>query len=135
MDLMQNMKISAGGLHAQSTRMRVIAENIANKDSIETESGGPYRRQMVHFKQVLDRETGASKVTVDRVSQDYITPFKQTYEPGHPMADEKGFVAYPNVNSLQESVDMREATRAYEANMAAIEAAKQMMVRSIDMIR
>lgn len=135
MDLLQNMQISASGMAAQSVRMRVISENIANADSIETPEGGPYRRQVVYFKEALDRASGTSKVAVANITNDSQTPLKQVYDPNHPLADAQGLVAFPNVDTFSEGVDMREAVRAYEANMSAIEASKDMMARSIDILR
>lgn len=135
MDLMKSIAVSASGMQAQSTRMRIISENIANADSVQSPNGEAYRRQTVHFKDVLDRQTGMHKVQVSAVRRDTVTPLKMDYDPSHPLADENGFVAYPNVDSMVESVDMRQAQRAYEANMAAIESAKEMMTRSIDLLR
>lgn len=135
MDLMQSINISASGMAAQSTRMKVISENIANADSVISAEGGPYRRQTVTFTSYLDRNTGTTKVRVDNVGRDYKNPMKKMYEPGSQYADAQGFVAYPNVSSMHEKVDMKEASRAYEANMTAIETAKQMMVRSLDLLR
>jgi len=135
MDLMQAVNISASGMAAQSTRMKVISENVANADSLITPEGGPYRRKIVSFETVLDSNSGLQKVNVSKISQDTTTPLKREYNPAHPLADENGYLARPNVNTMIESVDMRDATRAYEANMAAIESAKEMMVKSLDLIR
>ncbi len=135
MDLMQSINISASGMAAQSTRMKILSENIANADSVVTEEGGPYRRQTVNFEAYLDRNTGTTKVRVSEIGKDYKNDFKRVYEPGNPYADAQGFVAYPNVSPTLERADMREASRAYEANMTAIETAKQMMVRSLDLLR
>lgn len=135
MDLMQSINISASGMAAQSARMKVVSENIANADSVVTPEGGPYRRQTVTFTSYLDRNTGTTKVRVANIGRDYQNDFKRVYEPGNPYADGQGFVAYPNVSTTHEKVDMKEASRAYEANMTAIETAKQMMVRSLDLLR
>lgn len=135
MDLLQSMQVSAGGMAAQSKRMRIITENIANADSVLTRDGGPYRRQEIFFKAEVDKQTGLTNVVVDKVAKDTKTPLKAVYDPGHQLADEKGFVMYPNVNTVTENVNMREASRSYEANMSAIQTARDMMGRSLDLLR
>lgn len=135
MDLMKSIEVSASGMNAQSRRMQVISENIANADSLITETGEPYRRKLITFEAAINRATGLTEVEVKHVKPDYETPLKREYAPHHPLADERGFIAKPNVNTMLEQVDMRNASRAYEANMSAIESAKEMMVRSIDMLR
>ena len=135
MDLMKSVQVSASGMAAQSQRMQVISENIANADSLVTPEGGPYRRKLITFEESIDRATGMSKVNVKHIKKDYNTPLNREYNPHHPLADNQGFLAKPNVSTLIENVDMRSASRAYEANMSAIESAKEMMVRSIDMLR
>lgn len=134
-DLDKALVVSASGLRAQSLRMRVIAENIANQDSVASTPGGlPYRRKIVQFKSVLDRETGAKEVAVRRVASDP-GAFGRKYAPGHPAADAQGYVSTPNVNGLIESSDLREAQRSYEANLSSIESAKQLATRTIDLLR
>jgi flagellar basal-body rod protein FlgC len=129
------MKVAASGLRAQSARMRVITENIANQDSLSTAPGvDPYRRRIVSFRQALDAETGTPMITVDKV-RNAPGAFGSRYIPGHPGADDKGYVKTPNVNSLIEATDMREAQRSYEANLQAIEAAKSMLMRTVDLLR
>lgn len=136
MDLMQSISVSAQGMAAQSQRMKMIAENIANADSIERDGGGgPYLRKEIYFKAEVDRATGLTNVVVDRIEEDNDTPLKAIYEPTHDLADENGFVMYPNVNTTIENVNMREASRSYEANMSAIETARDMMARSLDLLR
>lgn len=135
MDLMKSVQVSASGMAAQSQRMQVVSENIANANSLVTETGEPYRRKLITFEASINRATGLTEVNVKHVKPDYETPLKREYAPYHPLADEKGFIAKPNVDTLIEKVDMRNASRAYEANMSAIESAKEMMVRSIDMLR
>ncbi len=131
----KTMKISASGIRAQSTRMRVIAENLANASSMPSGPGeDPYRRKLISFKNVLDREIGVRKVEVARISTDQ-TEFRKRFDPGHPGADGNGYVKIPNVNSLIEMMDLREAQRSYSANVNVIEAAKRMMMRTIDLIR
>lgn len=136
MDLQAATAISATGLRAQNARMKVIAENIANADSTINAAGtGPYQRKMIAFRAQMDATSGAAAVKVDRVGADKVTPYRLAYEPGHPLADAQGLVKYPNVDIAVESADMREATRAYEANLMAIDTARQMMSRSLDLLR
>lgn len=135
MDMLQSIQVSAGGMLAQSQRMKVAAQNIANADSVQADNGtGPYRAKQVVFKTVLDRQTGMSKVE-SRVIEDRTTPFNVVYNPGSDLADERGFVQTPNVNSTLENINMREAQRSYEANMAAITTARDMATRTLDMLR
>ena len=135
MDLMNSIAIAASGLRAQSGRMRVIAENLANSNSTATEPGGdPYRRQMVTFENVYNRELGAYEVTAGRIRLDE-SDFGQRFEPGHPAADPLGYVKTPNVSSLVEMMDMREAQRSYEANLNVIESSRTMAMRTLDLLR
>lgn len=135
MDLMKSIAASASGMNAQSLRMKIISENIANADSVESEDGGPYRRKIAALESYTDRKTGLQHARIGKVVKDEVTPFREVHDPGHRLADANGIVKYPNVNTLVESTDMREAARAYEANMSAVEAAKEMMVRSLDLLR
>lgn len=135
MDLLQSMSVSAGGMKAQSQRVKMIAENVANADSVQSSRGEAYRRKEIYFKAEVDKATGLTHVVVDDIKQDTKTPLKAVYDPGHQLADEKGFVLYPNVNTTLESVNMREASRSYEANLSAVETARDMMSRSLDMLR
>ena len=135
MDLMKSIAVSASGMAAQSTRMQVVSENIANADSLITDDGGPYRRKLITFEAAIDKATGMTKVNVKSIEKDNVTPLNREYAPHHPLADNQGFIAKPNVSTLIEKVDMRDASRAYEANMAAIETAKGMMVKSMDLLR
>jgi len=135
MDLMESLMISAAGMRAQGQRLRVVAENLANADSVsEVPGGDPYRRKTISFKNALDRELGMETVQVSKVGIDP-SDFRMKYEPGNPAADAKGYVKLPNVNSLIEMTDMREAQRSYEANLRAIEVARSMLQRTIDLIR
>ncbi|WP_207476438.1 flagellar basal body rod protein FlgC [Arenibaculum pallidiluteum] len=135
MELDRTMQISAAGMKVQGVRLRVIAENLANADSTApTPDGLPYRRKTVTFKNELDRELGVNTVRIDKVGVDR-SDFERRYEPGHPSADAEGYVMMPNVNSLVESMDMREAQRSYEANLNVIDASKQMVMRTIDLLR
>jgi len=136
MDLTKAMEISASGMFAQSQRVRVISENIANADSTPQQAGGdPYRRKVVSFKSLLDRTSGVEKVGVGRVSRDAKTPFGKKYEPGSPAADAEGYVKTANVNPVVEMMDMREAQRSYEANLNLIAMSKSMLQRAIDLLR
>lgn len=135
MDITKILDVSASGLKAQSDRMRVIAENLANASSTATEPGGePYRRKIVTFKNVLDRKLGVENVEVADIKGDQ-RPFDRRYDPGHPGADKNGYVLMPNVSSLIEMTDMREAQRSYEANLGMITIAKDMLRRTIDLLQ
>ena len=120
MDLKSSVQVSASGLRAQSLRMRVIAENLANSDSVATTPGGtPYRRKVVAFEPNLDRDSGATGVKVSQIVNDK-SPFNRIYQPGNPAADAQGYVQTPNVNGLVEAADMKAAQRAYVAILNAI---------------
>lgn len=135
MDFKDSMAVSASGLRAQSLRMRILAENIANQDSYSPAPGvDPYRRKVISFRAAVDRETGSPTVKVDRIVSDK-SEFGRKYMPGHPAANAQGYVTTPNVNGIIEATDMREAQRSYEANLNAIDAAKSMSMRTIDLLR
>lgn len=135
MDLDTSLRVSASGLKAQAMRMRVIAENLANADSVAATAGGdPYRRKVVSFRTAVDRVTGATGVKVQTIDTDK-TAFTRSYEPGNPAADATGYVLTPNVNTLVEAADMKAAQRSYEANLNAIEAAKGLTMRTIDLLK
>ncbi|MEJ1161006.1 flagellar basal body rod protein FlgC [Prosthecomicrobium sp. N25] len=134
-DFSQSLKIAASGLKAQSGRMRVIAENIANAESTGRSAGEePYRRKVPTFVSKFDRELEAQTVRVGKVERDR-SDFKSRYEPGHPAADTNGYVKYPNVDSLVEAVDMREAQRSYEANLNVVTATRRMIMRTLELLR
>lgn len=135
MDFMKSMAIAASGLKAQSGRMRVLSENIANVDSTSPQAGGdPYRRKIATFRTHFDRAVGASVVEMDRVRRDP-TPFRSHYDPNNPGADSLGYVKLPNVNELIEAVDMREAQRSYEASLNVITAARGMIAKTLEILR
>ncbi len=135
-DLWDSLTISAHGMRAQGTRVRVISENLANADTVaRTPEEDPYRRQTITFKNVLDRELGMKVVQVDDIDVDRTEPFTTKFMPDHPGADENGYVRAPNVNSLIEIMDMREAQRSYEANLGMIEQSRGMLLRTIDLLR
>lgn len=135
MDALKPLSIAAAGMQAQSKRMKVIAENIANAQSTADVPGAePYRRKVVSFANTLDREMDVHKVRVKRVTED-MSEFGKRYDPGHPAASKDGYVQLPNVNGLVEVMDLREARRSYEANLNVIEAARGMMSRTLDLLR
>jgi flagellar basal-body rod protein FlgC len=115
--------------------MRIIAENVANADSAATAPGGaPYRRQIPIFEADFDKELGAVRVAMTGVAPDR-SDFRLRYEPGHPSADARGYVSYPNVSSLVEMMDMRTAQRAYEANLSMIETNRALVSRTLELLR
>ena len=125
--------VAVSALRAQQGRMRIIAENLANADSTsKTPGGDPYRRQAPVFTPA--RVAGGQGVKMSKVEMDQ-TEFRQEYEPGHPSADAKGYVKLPNVNSLIEALDMRQAQRAYEANLNVIETARTIDQRTLDLLK
>lgn len=135
MDLASILHLSAAGMKAQGTRLRVIAENIANAESTAQIPGGdPYQRRLVTFGSILSRELGIGMVEVTGIMNDR-SDFERRYEPGHPAADETGYVLFPNVNTLIEMADMREAQRGYEANLKVVEASRAMLQRTVDLLR
>jgi flagellar basal-body rod protein FlgC len=135
MDLFKSIVAAASGLRVQSGRMKVIAENLANADSTAERAGqDPYRRKVPTFKGTLDREMGVRTVELGRVRPDQ-SAFRTRFDPGHPAADANGEVRLPNVNSLVETMDMREAQRSYEANLNVIASARRMITRTIEILR
>jgi flagellar basal-body rod protein FlgC len=125
--------IAASALRAQQARMRIIAENLANSNSTSRSPGGdPYRRQIPVFQPT--KVAGALGVTMARVQADP-TDFKSNYEPGNPAADKQGYVKEPNVDPLIEALDMKEAQRAYEANLNVIETMNSMNSRTLDLLK
>lgn len=135
MDLYQSMAVSASGMKAQGSRLKVISENLANANTTaETPGDLPYRRKVVSFQNVLDRTMDVEKVRVAKIDVDK-GDFQRRYDPSHPSADADGYVLLPNVNSVIEAMDMREAQRSYEANLSAIDTARQMLMRTIDILR
>ncbi|WCL52710.1 flagellar basal body rod protein FlgC [Gimibacter soli] len=135
MDLNTAMKVSASGLHAQSVRMRVIAENLANQDSVADNAGGaPYRRKLVTFANELDRAMGVNLVSPGRVQYDQ-SEFGLQYDPGHPAADDAGYIQTTNVNGLVEAMDMSQAQRSYQSNLNALETSRRMASLTLDLMR
>jgi flagellar basal-body rod protein FlgC len=135
MDLDRALRISAAGMQAQSARLRVVAENLANRDSTgEAPGAEAYRRRTISFGSRMDRALGAQSVQVRRIGSDPGDQ-PQRYDPSHPAADERGYVKTPNVNSLVEMMDMREAQRSYSANLAVLETTRGMLTRTIESLR
>lgn len=135
MDFNSSLKIAATGMHAQTARMRVIAENIANADSAGKAPGDePYRRRIPTFQAEYDAQVGGRVVEIGQLAYD-MSDFTSRYEPGHPAADANGYVQYPNVNTLIETVDMRQAQRSYEANLNVVTVTRQMLGRTLDILR
>lgn len=135
MDFSSTMAISAAGMRAQGDRLRVVAENLANANTTaETPGDLPYRRKVVIFQNLLDREAGVDTVRVTKVDVDK-SNFQRKFDPSHPSADADGYVLLPNVNSVIETMDMREAQRAYEANLSVIDSARQMLSRTVELLR
>ena len=135
MDFFRTLAIAASGLKAQSSRMRIISENIANADSTATRPGSdPYRRKIPVFESEVDRALNVQLVEMGKVQND-ASDFRVKHEPGHPAADKNGNVKYPNVNSLVEMTDLREAQRSYEANINVIGATRRMIQRTLDILK
>lgn len=134
-DLSRVIASASSGLKAQSGRMRLIAENLANSGSTPEKAGEPpYRRKIATFRRMLDRETGAETVGAGRTARDQ-RAFPTRYEPGHPAADADGYVKQANVNALIEQADLREAQRSYEANLNVIGAARRMIARTLEILK
>jgi len=135
MDLLKSIVIAASGLRAQSGRMQIISQNIANADSTPSQVGGdPYRRQIVTFQSEMDRTLGARVVKLGTTATDS-SDFQVKNEPGHPAADANGNVKYPNVNPLIEMSDLRDAQRSYSANLNVINATRAMIQRTLDILK
>ena len=135
MDLSDAMHVAAAGMRVQATRMRVVAQNLANAESTALRPGGtPYRRQTITFANTLDRALGIERVTVARIGTDP-SPFGKELDPAHPAADADGYVLLPNVNPLLEMTDLREAQRSFEANLDAMSLARSMLQQTLDLLR
>ena len=134
-DIIKTMKISSAGMRAQSARLKVISENLANANSLaQGPNGKPYRRKIITFFNELDRKMGLQKVQVRKITSD-MSAFGKKFDPQHPAADQDGYVLTPNVNTLIEMTDMREAQRSYEANMEMIKASKSMLSGTIEVLK
>jgi flagellar basal-body rod protein FlgC len=134
MDLETSLAVAASGMRAQSTRMRIISQNIANANSTATTPGGqPYRRQVATMSSEFDRALGATVVKAGNPVPDE-TSFQRRYDPGNPAADKSGYVLMPNVNSLVEIMDMREAQQSYEADVDVMQATKSMLSQTVNLL-
>ncbi|MBV8169838.1 MAG: flagellar basal body rod protein FlgC [Alphaproteobacteria bacterium] len=134
MDLKDAMNISASGMKAQGTRLRLISENLANAGSTsQTPGGEPYRRKVLTFGNVLDRTLNAQLVKVKSVGPDR-SDFELKYDPSHPAANADGYVMLPNVNGVIEMADMREAQRSYDANVSVIETSRAMIAKTLELL-
>lgn len=135
MDLVKAMTASASGLRAQSVRMRVISENIANQNSMGDNPGDdPYRRKVVSFRNQMDRALGVNTVVAEKVQFDK-SDFGLKYDPGNPAANAEGYVRTPNVSGLVEMMDFQQAQRSYKANINAMEGSRKMTNMTIDLLR
>lgn len=128
-------KIAGSGLEVQSTRLRIVSENIANaRTTGDTPGADPYRRKTITFGAVLDKASGAEIVNVKKLGNDQ-GKFIEEYDPGNPAADEKGFVKMPNVNVLIEMADLREANRSYDANLQMIKQTRDLVSSTLDLLK
>ena len=135
MDFSKSMSVAASGMRAQTERMKIIAENIANANSTSPTPGGdPYRRQIPTVTSSFDRELGVNMVQSGKAIPDK-TDFRTQYDPGNPMADKQGYIKLPNVDSLIEIMDMKEAQRSYEADLTVMDTTKQMLSRAVDLLK
>lgn len=135
MDLLDTIHVSSSGMKAQQDRLKIVSQNIANAESVGTRSGqAPYRRKTISFKNALDKESGVQMVQTKKVGTDK-SDFTRKYEPNHPNSDAQGYVLYPNVNPINEMMDMREARRSYEANLNMVESSKAMLSQTINLLR
>ena len=135
MQVLKSIMLAASGMKAQSSRMRIIAQNLANANTTAESAGAdPYRRQVPTFKNQMDRELGVPLVSMDKTLPDK-APFGKRFDPGHPAADELGYVKLPNVNGLVEVMDMREAQRSFEANLQVVQSARAMLNGTLELLR
>ena len=142
MSAMNSMNVSASGMTAQRLRMDIISQNIANANTVRDGDGNPYRRKMVvigekdvsAFSEMLARTSGTvgNGVKVTQITEDYEAEMRKVYDPSHPNADEDGYVTYPNVNIVQEMTDMIDASRAFEANVTAFNAGKNLALKGLE---
>ncbi len=127
--------VAGSGMRAQGERLRVISENIANADSTANVAGGdPYRRKTITFRNEFDRALSADQVRVREIGED-AGDFELRFDPAHPAANADGYYKLPNVNTLVETMDMREANRSYQANLQVIENAKNMFSQTLNLLR
>ena len=135
MDISRALELSAKGMTAQTTRLQVIAQNIANSETTGSTPGAdPYRRKTVQFQNSMDKALGATAVSVKKIAPD-TSAFPQRFDPSNPAADTAGYVKTPNVSSFVEIMDMKEAQRSYSANLNVMETTRGMMTRTVDLLR
>jgi flagellar basal-body rod protein FlgC len=135
MEAFKTMMIAWSGMRAQAGRMRVVAENLANANSTgASPNDPPYRRQIPTFKDEMNRAAGVDLVRLGKTIKDN-SDFKLRFDPSHPAADPTGYVKLPNVDTLVETMDMREAMRNYEANLDVIQATRSMISKTLDLLR
>ena len=135
MDISKALAVSASGMNAQTARLRIIAENLANQDTTGSTPGAdPYRRKVITFENRMDQALGTDTVRVKQVSKDQ-TAFLRRYDPSHPAADADGYVKTSNVNTFVEVMDMREAQRTYSANLNVLETTRTMLSRTIELLK
>ncbi|MBV9250715.1 MAG: flagellar basal body rod protein FlgC [Acetobacteraceae bacterium] len=135
MDLTKALSITAAGMAAQTARLRVIAENLANQDSTGSSPGADaYRRKTITFENRMDSALGASTVRVKQIGKDN-SEMPLHYDPSNPAANADGYVKLPNLNSFVEVMDMREAERSYNANLSVMQATRTMLNRTIDLLK
>jgi flagellar basal-body rod protein FlgC len=133
--LQASLSVASSGLEAQSTRMRIVSENLANANATgRTPGSDPYQRKTVTFDAEMDRSAGAQLVKIKEVGVDR-TPYRVEYDPGHPAADKAGYVKLPNVNMMIEMADMREVNRSYEANLQIVKQVRSMFSMTLDVLR
>jgi flagellar basal-body rod protein FlgC len=133
--LQASLAIASSGLEAQSARLRVVAENLANASSTgDTPGADPYVRKTIAFEDALDRTSGVALLRTKAIAEDS-SPFRTEYNPGHPAADENGVVKLPNVDQLVEMADMREANRGYQANLQAFKQARELFTLTLDLLK
>lgn len=133
--LQASVRIASSGLEAQSTRLRVVSENLANANTTGKTAGSePYRRKTVTFEGEMDRAAGVNTVKIKDVGVDK-APYRVEYDPGNQAADDQGYVKMPNVNMLIEMADMRETNRSYEANLQVVKQVRSMTAMTIDLLR
>ena len=133
MSLISSLHVASTALHAQSLRLNTVASNMANADSTVDTYGRPYRSKQVVFRSVPMEDIGADGVEVMSIVESE-APGRRTYEPEHPQADAQGFVTYPNVNPIEEMVNMISASRSYQMNLEAMNSARELMQRSLDIL-
>ncbi len=135
MDLTTSLDISAAGMTAQSTRLRVIAQNMANIDSTGSTPGSdPYQRQVINFTDTMNQALGVKLVEVENITKDN-SAFPTKYDPSNPAANSQGYVKMPNVNNFVEMMDMQQAERSYDANLSVMQASRNMLTRTLALLQ